>query len=301
MQFSHLLQADLFPTIEAALGPLSSQARRLSSVLAMISLSRFLPDMRGGKGRPREDRQALARAFLAKAVYGLAHTRQLLDRLAADAQLRRLCGWQSSAQVPHESTFSRAFAAFAASELPQRIHETLVRESQRDRLIGHIARDATAIPARERFPTPPKKKKRRKYQRRPKRARAAERGSRIERQRQMSLSAMLAELPRHCDIGGKKNSKGHAAYDARAIHEHSQSLGHVPIISPVQRHSAPKSVTTQPKLPRQLSWAEQDPMRERSMSERVNARLKDESDGKPQGTASLPCVPGPAPRDAATS
>src|SRR5260370_40578027 len=37
-------------------------------------------------------------------------------------------------------------------ELPQFVHEALIRQTQQDRLIGHIARDATAIEARERFP-----------------------------------------------------------------------------------------------------------------------------------------------------
>jgi hypothetical protein len=40
-------------------------------------------------------------------------------------------------------------------ELPQFVHETLIRETQQDRLIGHIARDSTPIEARERFPEKP--------------------------------------------------------------------------------------------------------------------------------------------------
>ena len=48
--------------------------------------------------------------------------------------------------------FSRAFDEFARMELPQFVHETLIRETQKDRLIGHIARDSTAIEVRERFP-----------------------------------------------------------------------------------------------------------------------------------------------------
>ncbi|MBA3974638.1 MAG: hypothetical protein C0504_10530 [Candidatus Solibacter sp.] len=44
------------------------------------------------------------------------------------------------------------------------------------------------------------------------RAKAAERGTRIERQRHQKLDAMLAGLPRQCDIGAKKNSRGHDQY-----------------------------------------------------------------------------------------
>jgi hypothetical protein len=43
---------------------------------------------------------------------------QLLDRLSVDVSLRRICGWESRREIPHESQFSRAFAEFAASELP---------------------------------------------------------------------------------------------------------------------------------------------------------------------------------------
>ena len=75
-----------------------------------------------GAGRPREDRSALAAAFLAKAVYNCDTTRQLMEQLRVNAQMRRLCGWKSTRQLPHESTFSRAFAEFAQSELPQILH-----------------------------------------------------------------------------------------------------------------------------------------------------------------------------------
>jgi len=66
---------------------------------------------------------AIASAFVAKAVYGFTHTRQLLESLQRDDQLRRICGWRSAGQVPHEPCFSRAFAEFARMELPQFVHE----------------------------------------------------------------------------------------------------------------------------------------------------------------------------------
>ena len=95
-----------------------------------MSLQRFLPYIRGYEGRPPQDRQALACAFIAKAVYAMQTTRQLIERLHTDAQLRGLCGWKSIQQLPHESTFSRAFAEFAKTELPQRIHEALIVQTQ---------------------------------------------------------------------------------------------------------------------------------------------------------------------------
>ena len=71
-----------------------------------------------------------------------------------------------------------------------------------------------------------------------------------------------------------------AAYDAGHILDHSRQMGHVPIVDPVQRHRSHQSFVP-PKTPsRQLSWAEEERYKERTMVERVNARLKDEFGGR---------------------
>jgi len=371
-QFAHVLQSGLFPCLEEELGELSGSARRLAAVLEMIPLARFVPSSRGWMGRPSKDRLAIASAFVAKAVYGFTTTRQLLEALQRDDHLRRLCGWMSGRQVPHESTFSRAFDEFARMELPQFVHEALVRDTQQDRLIGHIARDATAIEARERVPETRAQREARRKDRKAKlkqqrqAARAAARqtaaaagralpltgrppgpdrrflggqrpyvtapGTRLQRQRSMSLSAMLDELPRQCDWGTKKNSQGSeqhwrgyklhldvadgqipisailtsaslhdsqvaiplatmttkrvtylyelmdSAYDAQHIHQQSRSQGHVPIIDPHPRRR--QSLPFPPSAAPQLDWAQQERYKERTMSERVNARLKDEFGGR---------------------
>jgi hypothetical protein len=98
----------------------------------------------------------IARAFLAKAVFHIADTRALLDRLAHDRVLRRLCGWEKAEQIPDETVFSRAFAEFAHSEFAQRVHAALIERTQKDRLVGHILRDATAIEVREKPVPKPK-------------------------------------------------------------------------------------------------------------------------------------------------
>ena len=79
-QFGNLLQGQLFPVIESATGPLSKHGRLLISIVSMVPLGRFT-GKRSRTGRPPRDRQSLATAFLAKAVYNLTTTRQLLDRL----------------------------------------------------------------------------------------------------------------------------------------------------------------------------------------------------------------------------
>ena len=105
LQFSHILQTVLFDRLEFELGPLAEKARLLVAVLGMLPLSRWIAPQRGWQGRPSKDRQALGAAFLAKAIYGLETTRQLLERLRTDAQLRCLCGWNTVRQIPHDRRF----------------------------------------------------------------------------------------------------------------------------------------------------------------------------------------------------
>jgi hypothetical protein len=362
VQFEYLLQTALFPAVKEATGKLDEKARQLVATLEMLPLARFVPSSRGWMGRPSKDRVAIAAAFVAKAVYGLGLTRQLLERLRNDQQLRRICGWEHAHQMPHESTFSRAFAEFSRMELPQFVHEALVVDTQKNRLIGHIARDATAIEARERFPETKaqaaarKAEKKKEKEKKPKGKRGPRKGkrgphqrhkggkrpyqpkdnTRLHRQRSMSLSAMLAELPKECSLGVKSADDGNqkywrgyklhldvadgqipisailtgaklhdsqvaiplslmtaqrvtnlydvmdAAYDATEIYNHSRSLGHVPIIRPAKRKlkkNAPLH-TGETHVAREMTWAEEDRFRERTMIERVNARLKDEFGGR---------------------
>jgi hypothetical protein len=139
----------------------------------------------------------------------------LIEVLKADARLRRICGWERASELPDETVFSRAFADFARAGLAERAHKALIVSTQQDRLIGHISRDATAVAARERpakraqevaVPQAKKAPRQRRKRGEPKRV---EDMTRIERQvSTMSLSEMLAELPRQCAVGCKTNSHG---------------------------------------------------------------------------------------------
>ena len=214
LQFGHVLQSSLFPRLEEELGELSPFAQLLVEALALVPLERWLP--RNAQGRPRKKRTALAAAFLAKSIYGFGHTRQLIEQLKTNPQLRRCCGWRHPSQVPHESCFSRAFAEFARTNLAQQLHATLVQKTQGARLIGHISRDSTAIAVRERLSEKTKKaqaqKAQRKTRRKARKRGASERGTLIERQRRMSLKQMLATLPAGCDGAVKMSSKGQPDY-----------------------------------------------------------------------------------------
>ena len=115
------------------------------AVLELVRVEALLPYFRGQVGRPEEDRAALARAFIAKAVFDIPTTRALIERLEVDGRLCRLCGWSGAGRLPSEATFSRAFSEFAESRLASRLHETLIARTMDGHLVEHISRDATAI------------------------------------------------------------------------------------------------------------------------------------------------------------
>ena len=208
------IQEELLPWLDdTTCGPLNGHHRQLVSVLGMVRIEAFLAGWHGLPGRPPCERAVLARAFIAKAVFNIPTTSLLIEMLSADKTLRRLCGWQRAGEVPSESTFSRAFAEFAASALPSRLHEALIQDTHSDRLVGHISRDSTAIEAREKpaksdKPAPAPKPKLKRGRPRKGELRPPPPPSRIERQRGMTLAAMPADLPRACDVGAKRNAKG---------------------------------------------------------------------------------------------
>ena len=209
-RFGNLLQTRLFPALREEVGELSEAHERFVAALGLLQLEALVARRRG-PGRPPCDRAVILRAYLAKASWNLPTTRALLDRLRCDAVLRRLCGWESASALPHESSLSRAFAAFARTEVLERAHAAVITRTHATRLVGHISRDATAIEAREKPaskpPYDPKKPRprSRKGQKKP------EQMTRIDRQclTPMTVEEMVAELPRRCDVGRKTNSSGH--------------------------------------------------------------------------------------------
>ena len=204
-----VFQRELFPALEEEIGPLGERYELFVTVLEFVRVERFLASFHALPGRPQEDRAALARAFIAKAVFQLPTTRALIERLAVDRPLRRLCGWSRLGQVPSAATLSRAFSTCAESALPSRLHEALIEKTMQGHLVGRVSRDSTAIKGREKpTPKPPPKPKRgcgrpRRGDQRPKQHR------RLQRQPQMTRPQMLEDLPRVCDVGVKRNAKGY--------------------------------------------------------------------------------------------
>jgi len=213
------IQGSLFPWLREEVEPMTELLGRLITTLDVIGLDAYVPAPPRGPGRPPEDRRALARAFVAKTVLGIPTTDAVIERLKVDKSLRRIIGWERRAQVPSESTFSRAFNEFAVSNLPDRMHAALIERSLGGRIVGVIARDATEIEAREKparkddapppppssdTPSPKKRGRPKKHEERPKPEPA-----RLERQTTQNVAQMLADLPTACDVGAKRNSKGY--------------------------------------------------------------------------------------------
>jgi len=191
---------------------LTPKLEQLIRILELARVEEHVASSWGAAGRPPRDRMALARAFVAKAVLDLPTTAALIDRLGNDTSLKRLCGFTLSKKLPDAATFSRAFEEFATSALPGRVHAAMIDSHLGEQIVGHLNRDSTEIVARERPEAKPaaamKPAKRRgrpkKGESRPKEP------TRIERQLQMNgLREMIADLPRACDVGTKRDSQGH--------------------------------------------------------------------------------------------
>jgi hypothetical protein len=206
------IQSNLFPWLKEELGPLGNNHLKLVTILELVRLEEHVSNkFNCSVGRPQEERKAIARAFVAKAVFNLPTTRALLDRLDFDLRLRRICGWERRSDIPSESTFSRAFAEFASTELANRVHGALVEKVYEQQSVCHVSRDSTQIEGREK---PNRKEKREKKIKKRGRPRKGEEVSekplrRLDQQPTMSLEEMLADLPKDCDIGTKRNSQGY--------------------------------------------------------------------------------------------
>lgn len=310
MQRWKAIQYEVLPGLGAEVGSLTPKLERVVHVLEWARIEEFVSDSWCGTGRPPHTRAWLANAFVAKAVLNIGTTVGLIERLTIDRALRRICGFAPFSKLPSAATFSRAFGEFAEAKLGERAHEALIREQLGDRLVGHLSRDGTAIPARER----PARKPARQA------AVKATTGSPIRRQLAQTLPRMLAELPTACDRGTKCNAQGYkTSWNGYKLHVDTADCG-VPVAAVLtsasmhdSRAAVPLSYLSKERVtnlydlmdaaycskelhahsrdlghvplidhnPRGGEKEEFEPAdavryRERSAAERTNARLKDE-------------------------
>ena len=210
----HQIQRTFFPDLEHEAGPIPETLVQLTYVLETVHSQKIPLPERCWTGRPPKSRRGIFNAFVAKAFLKIPTTLHLVERLQSDHHLRLICGFETRAQVPSESVFSRVFAEFAKTQLPQSVHSTLVMSCCVGEISGHISRDSTAVEAREK----PEKKskpteqqtplKRRKGRPRKGEPQKVKEPSRMQKQLKMTLEEMLNDLPTVCNSGSKKNSQG---------------------------------------------------------------------------------------------
>jgi len=227
------VQQSLFPHLNQCLNkPLTPQEERLVSILEIVQVEQHVPRNIANyrwPGRNPLDRQSIARAFVAKALYRHPTTIDLIRALHSAENLRRICGFVSTGSIPSEATFSRAFAAFATDGLGARVHDTLVEQYLAEELVGHISRDSTAIvgrekPAKKQAKEPKKPRKRGRPAKGEQREPAEEK--RLNRQVHQSAEEAIRDLPTVCDRGTKKNAKGYkTSWNGYKLHLDTNDTG----------------------------------------------------------------------------
>ena len=247
MQRWHVLQHDLLPELKQEWGALTARLEKLVHILDWVRIEEWSVQTWQGIGRKPHDRSALANAFVAKAVLGLSTTRALIERLAMDRVLKRLCGFSMWQSIPDEATFSRAFAEFAQAELPKACDRGTKCNAQgyKQSWNGyklHIDTADCGVPVSVLLTS----------------------ASVHDSQTAVPLATMTAQ--RVTNLYDLMD----AAYCSVELHEHSRQLQHVPLID----HN-PRGGKKEPFEP-----ADAIRYKERSQAERTNARLKDEFGGR---------------------
>ena len=105
------------------------------------------PVLPGAEADPPKDRASDGAGLRGQGGLRPAVDARTAETLAAMWPCAGSAAWELQVRGPSESVFSRAFAEFADTHLPQRVHEALIRETHHDRLVGHLSRDSTAIEA----------------------------------------------------------------------------------------------------------------------------------------------------------
>lgn len=226
--FWNNLQHNLFPQIEEDIGELSTEHKKLISILELVRIEKFIACTRFAEGRPVRERKAIARANIAKIVFKFTHTKQLIKFLKLDKQLRIICGFDTYKKLPSESTFSRAFKEFAESSLPEKVHQNLIKDLYTDQVVGQVVVDSTPLEVREKHLKKDSAKNRKKLKEAKRKAKQAGELNRRQKQlKEKDIDKMILDLPNQCDKGMKKSAQGytmiwkgyklHAAVDDHCI------------------------------------------------------------------------------------
>jgi len=205
------LESTLFPALkeEFRVEELSHKEQKLIKILDFAQIEKNVTIV--SITNTPKDREECARAFIAKSVYNIQTTRDLINRLHSDKILRVLCGWRYKSDIPSESKFSRVFKSLSELQIARKTHEQFVKEYLSDTLFFYNASDATKIPLREK-PLKAEEEEKPKLKRgRPKKGETREpiKPTILNQQKDMqTVEEMLSLVSTQCGVGVKQNSKG---------------------------------------------------------------------------------------------
>lgn len=203
------IENSLFPEIKEQLGKLSTKEEKLIKILDFAQIEKLVAAV--SITNIPKDREEIARAFIAKSVYNMQTTRDLIDRLHSDRVLRILCGWRYKNDIPSESKFSRVFAQLSDMKIAEKTHKKFIKEYLSDTMFMYNATDATKIPLREKPVKIEKEEKPKNKAGRPKKDEKREpiKPKILELQKEMQTTDDMLELvSTDCGVGIKQNSKG---------------------------------------------------------------------------------------------
>jgi transposase len=161
-----------------------------------------------GTGRIPYQYRPFMRSFYAKCFFGITKTSQLIQRLKGEPNLRSLCGFK---KVPGKASFSRMFSYFSELNILNETLNNIVINAHKGKIVQHVSRDSTAIPAREHIAK--KRKPVKKHGKSDKSTiKAPKPPNVIETQKSESAKEAIDKLSKECSYGCKKNSQGNISF-----------------------------------------------------------------------------------------
>ncbi len=224
------LENCLFPEVKEQLGTLSTKEEKLIKILDFAQIEKNVTVVT--ITNTPKDREEIARAMIAKSVYNMQTTRDLIDRLHSDRVLRVLCGWRYKIDIPSEAKFSRVFKELSDLQIAQKTHKKFVNEYLSDTVFMYNATDAAMIPLREKPVKIEKEEKPKNKVGRPKKGEKREpvKPKILELQKEMKTTKkMLSLVSTVCGVGVKQNSKGNREITIGGKLHISAADGDIPI------------------------------------------------------------------------
>lgn len=189
-----IYQAEIFPDLKNNFGYLTNKHEQLIQMLDLLDLNEIYPRTIWDScfGRPIKHRHAFVIAFIARTIFNIAKTKDLIDYLNVDRALRVICGFdgRSTSAVPSEASFSREFAQLCKLGIPDKIHQSLISTHCGTELYEHLSFDASSIEVAEKAHASDKKERT------------------VKMQQTQTTAKILSDLPMKCNFGIKKNSNG---------------------------------------------------------------------------------------------